>query len=325
MTPPRLASALALLLAAAPAAAATHTVALLPTTGHNVPEPQLAAAGDVLRAHLEATGRFVVVRVGPAAAPSELRPVEVGAAARDAGAELGVTLDVSRLEATGVARVAAYAQDGTLVHADTLSVLGADDLDPALARLAEGLATGGPARDLATIETVTAHEERPLRKMEATTGFGLTFVALMPVNRADPQRRTGGLGGLGLTWHYDARDFLADVTLAGATANPDPYVRDEDSAITLGMGVYYPFSKKNVSPYLGAGAAWAWSHLGGEQRASGLQGRLLGGLLMGRLSTVAVKLEVGWFVDAFPERERATGRDVRVQGGLATLALLVAP
>ena len=121
----RLALALAALLAAAPSAAAQHTVALFPTTGHNVPEPQLAAAGDVLRAHLESTGRFVVVRVGPATTHDTLHGVEVGAAARDAGAELAVTLDVSRLEATGVARVAAYGPDGRLLHSDMLSVLGA--------------------------------------------------------------------------------------------------------------------------------------------------------------------------------------------------------
>jgi hypothetical protein len=316
--------ALAALLLAAPAAAGQRTLALLPTSGHNMPEPQLAAAGDVLRAHLEATGRFVVVRVGPATTRDGLAPADAGAAARDTGAALAVTLDVSRLAATGVARVAAYAPDGTLLHSDTLSVLGADDLDPALARLAEGVATGAYARDLARIDTVTSHEERPLRKMQATTGAGLTFVAMMPVNRADPARRAGGLGGLGITWWYDARDFLADVTLAAATENPDPYVKGEDSAVTLAMGVYYPLSKKNVAPYLGVGAAYAWSHLGGES-GRGLQGRLLGGLILGRLSDVAVKVEVGWFANAFPERERLTGQDVRVMGGLATLALLVGP
>jgi hypothetical protein len=320
----RLALAVSALLAATPAAAAQHTVALFPTTGHNVPEPQLAAAGDVLRAHLESTGRFVVVRVGPATSRDELHPVDVGAAAQDAGAELAVTLDVSRLQATGVARVAAYAPDGRLLHSDTLSVLGADDLDPALARLAEGVATGAFARDLARIDSVTAHEERPLRKMQATGGAGLTFIAMMPANRADPAQRTGGAGGVGFTWWYDARDFLADVTLAAVTENPDPYVKGEDSAFWLGMGVYYPFSKSNVSPYLGVGAAWARTHFGGEP-ASGLQGRVLGGLLLGRLSTVAVKVELGWFVNAYSERELVTGREARGEGGLATIALLVAP
>lgn len=333
----RAAAALLLLACASPASAAgLARVALLPATGSNVPAPQLAAAGDVLRAHLEATGAFEVVRAPGAAGGTEPTGADAAAAAREAGAELAVVLRVARLAETGQAYLAAYRPDGARVHSDQLSVRGADDLDPALARLAEGLARGRFARDLATIETVTAHEEPPLRKMQANGAYGVAFVALLPMHRAAPDARQGGAGGLGFTWLYDARSFLADVTLTGATSGLGVHTDDtatgaaldwnrpRDAALLVHMGVYYPLSRGNVSPYVGAGAGYGWTRFGGET-GHGLQGRVAGGLLLGRLSTVTVKAEVGWFWNAYGEREVATGRTVNVSGATASIALLTAP
>jgi hypothetical protein len=146
----------------------------------------------------------------------------------------------------------------------------------------------------------------------------------MPVVRADPRQRTGSASGMGITWFYDARDFLADVTVAGFTSNLDAWHRTEDAAVTVGMGVDLPLSRSNVAPYLGVGAAYAWDRFGGAWE-SGLQGRAMGGLLLGRLSTVAVRFEVGWFWNLATERELGTGRALRAEGGLASLTFLAAP
>jgi hypothetical protein len=327
----RLAAALLLAATSAPAlAAAPTTVALLPTTGANIPLPQLTAAGDMLRAYLEATGAFAVVRLPGPVGGSEPSGADAASAARDSGADLGVVLRVTRLATTGQAYVAAYRTDGLLVHADQLSFLGVDDLEPALQRLAEGLARGRLARDLATIETVTAREQLPLRKIPASSAFGLSFVALMPANRPVPDARAGGAGGLGFTWLYDARTFLADVTVAGAVSaisvdeDKQEFRKPKDAAFLVSMGAYYPFSKENASPYLGVGAGYGWTRFGGEG-GHGIQGRVAGGLLLGRLSNVSVKLEVGWFWNAYAERDAATGREVNVNGATASLTLLTGP
>jgi hypothetical protein len=320
---PRAALALALLLAspAAVAAGGARTTALLlPATGSNVPEPQLAAASDILRAYLESTGRLVVVRSHRPTAPDEFTAAEAADAARGAGAAIAVTLHVSRLADTGLARVAAYASDGTLLHSDQLGVLGADDLDPALRRLADGVATGRLARNLAEIDTVTAREEAPLKKMKAYMAGGLKLGATMPVNRPDPGERFGSAGTLGLVWYYDARDWIADVSFEGFTSAVDPYYRP-DRGLAVAMGVYLPLSKGNASPYLGVGAAWAVQHVAGET-GSGIQGRAMAGVLLGRLSDVAVRLEAGYFLNGFPLRDPATGRDVHVQGATASLVLV---
>ncbi len=314
-------AALALLAAPVARAASLTTVALLPATGSNVSEGQLAAAGDVLRAHLESTGRFVVVRSGGPTAQAELSARDAGAAARAAGASLAVVVHVARLGETAVVRVAAYAPDGAMVHADQLGALGVDDLDPALDRLAAGLARGGRAADLAEIDTVTAKEERPLRKMTAWMAYGLKIGSLVPVHRPDPSARAGSAGGVGLVWHYDARSWLADVSLEGFTSNLDAWRPDPDRALALAIGAYKPFSKGNVAPYLGLGLAYAVTRFA-DVSGHGIQPRASAGLILGRLSNVAVRVEAGWFIDAFPVTERGTGRDVWVHGGMGSISIV---
>jgi hypothetical protein len=314
---------LAALLALAPAARAAEqsVVVLLPTTGSNVPEPQLAAAGDILRAHLESTGRFVVLRAGAPSAPAELSPVQAGETARRANASLAVAVHVARLAETGIVRVAAYGPDGAVVHTDQLGALGADDLDPALRRIAEGLARGGRARDLAQIDSVTAREEEPLRKMISSQAFGIRLGAVVPARRPDPDGETSGPAGLGLVWQYDARSWMADVALEGFVSNLDTHRTDRDRGGSLGIGVYLPLSKGDAAPYLGAGVAYAATRFD-RSSGNGLQARAAAGLLLGRLSDVSARVELGWFANTFPIREVGTGDDVFVHGATVSLTLV---
>jgi hypothetical protein len=308
----------------APAAARARTpLALLPATGANVGAPQLEAATDVLRAHLEATGRFTVVRATSPDA-GEPGPAQAAEAAQASGAAVAVTLRVSRLGSTALVRLGVYGPDGALVHADQLSALGPDDLDPVLERLAKGLAEGGFARDLAEIHTVTAHEEQPFRKRPASAAAGIRLGALMPVNRPDPAARTGALSGLGLVSWWDADAFLADVSLDFYTSDVDP-LSNPDRLLAVSTGVYLPLSRGNVAPFVGGGLSWAWSKLGGARGGSGLQPRAAAGLLIGRLSDVSVRVEAAYFWSLYPERELGTGREVRVQGAAFALVLQAAP
>lgn len=311
--------AAALLLPGLAAAADRYPIALLPATGSNVAEGTLAAAGDVLRAHLEATGRFVVVRVERRSTTAEATPAEAAEAARAAGASLAVTLHVSRLADRALARLAAYAPDGALLHSDQLPALGADDLDPVLRRLAEGLARGRPGRELAQIDSVTRAEEAPLAKRTAFHAFGLRIGAIFPVVRPDGDE-TGGTGGAGLVWHYDARSWLAEVALEGYLSNTDPDRPDRIRQLDFGVGLFLPLSKGDVAPYVGGGLHYAIARLDGAT-GGGLQPRAAAGLLLGRLSNVAARVEVGAFWNLF-----STGGDgfeeVRARGALLSLTLV---
>jgi hypothetical protein len=228
---------------------------------------------------------------------------------------------VSRLADRALARLAAYAPDGALLHTDQLPALGADDLDPVLRRLAEGLARGRPGRTLAQIDSVTRAEEAPLAKMASYQAFGLRLAAMVPMVRPD-DRDVGGPGGLGLVWHYDARSWLAEIALEGYASNLDPDRRDRDRALTFGIGVHLPLSKGDVAPYVGGGLHWAIVRLDGET-GSGLQPRAGAGLLLGRLSDVSVRVEVGAFWNLFTNGGD-TFDEVSARGALVSLTLVAA-
>jgi hypothetical protein len=195
----------------APAARAADPVVLLPATGANVAEGELAAATDLLRGDLEQTGRFTV-RLGqhPGGNVNEADPAEAAGEARSARASLAVTLRVSRLGASTVARLAAYRPDGTPWHSDQLGAANPDDLEPVLRRLAQGLADARPAAELAEIDTVTEREAAPHRKLASTHVFGLRLGETWFTDRPG-DHETGQLTGGGVFWLHDARSFLADV------------------------------------------------------------------------------------------------------------------
>lgn len=286
---------LALAALAAPAAARpAEPIALLPATGANVHDGHLAAATDVLRSQLERTGRFEV-RLAPApeGARGEPTSTEAAASARAASATLGVTLRVSRLGEAAAVRLAAYRPDGTLAHADELTAASPDDLEPVLRRLARGLAEGQPARALAEVDSVTLRESDPFLKYAATQVFGVRLGTAFLLDRADGESTPANVAGGGIFWLYDARSFLADLSF-------DIHSGDGARLVALGLGFYRPFGKGNLTPYLGGGVGYHWTETGGAGE-SGLALRAAGGLIIGRLSTVQIRLEAGYHVSLFKE------------------------
>jgi hypothetical protein len=304
---------LALLLSlAAPSARAASPVVLLPATGANVPEPELAAVTDVLRADLEETGAFTVaLGETPGGAAPEPTPAQAGAEAARARAGLAVTVRVSRLGSAAVVRLAAYRPDGGLAHADQLPAASADDLEPALKRLARGLAEARPAAGNADLDTVTEREASPQRRQVATRGFGVRLGGTWLVDRPGTGE-PGALTTVGLVWLYDGRAFLADVSLEGGAGRGD-------ALFAVGLGVYLPLTRGNVAPYVGAGAAWeALSAHGGGN--AGLAVRGAAGVLANRLSTLQLRVEAGWQVAAFTVS--AHGEQARPQGPFLSGAIV---
>jgi len=283
-----------------PAVAGAETVALFPATGLNVHEGYLAAAQDVMRGALERTGRFQVTMVPGKPGAEEVAPAQVLATARALKADLAVTVRITRLGNVARARLAAWrVENGALLHTDELAAATPDDLDPVLQRLAAGLAAGKPARDTAEIETVTQKEAEAYAKVKATNTFGLRLGGIFPMNAAGSTAEKALPGG-GIFWLYDARSFLADVSV-------DLHGAGDSIAFGVGLGAYVPFSRANVAPYLGGGLRWSATRFGSEAEVEGGNGIAVfgaGGVLIGRLTTVQVRLEAGWFLNLYSHKTK---------------------
>jgi hypothetical protein len=306
--------ALVLALALVPALANAERVALLPATGSNVHAEHLVAATDVFRAHLERTGRFQVAIV-PSPAPEgvEASFAQAAEVARTAGADLAVTLRVSRLGANAHVRMGAYRPDGSVAHVDELVAATPDDLDPVLQRLAKGFAEGRPARTVAEVDTVTQKEAEAYKKMQATNVFGLRLGGAMIMNRAGADEDSGTAAGLGIFWLYDARSYLADVGL-------DYFGGEGGHLFSIGLGAYYPFSRGNTSPYLGGGLAYSFVETGGDG-GSGLALRAGGGVLFGRLSNVQIRADISFWINTFSEETDPAGDSVKPYGVVGTIGI----
>jgi hypothetical protein len=66
------------------------------------------------------------------------------------------------------------------------------------------------------------------------------------------------------------------------------------------IGGYYPFLREDFTPYLGGLVRWAYMDFGGNG-AGGLSLQPTAGILLGRLSTVQLRADVGWFFNTFGE------------------------
>ncbi len=281
----------------APGPVPAQRAVLLRASGSNVHAGHLAAATDVFRSQLERTGKFQVTIVASPSGSDEPTPAQAGEAARTAGTDVAITLRIARLGSSAMVRTATHRPDGTIVHLDELTAASPEDLERVLQRLAEGAASGRPARELATIDTVTEREADAYLKYTATNVFGVRVGGQYVMNRVDPNDRSSTPGGFGVFWLYDARRYLADVVI-------DWFGGDRDSIFSLGIGAYYPFSQGNETPYVGGGVAWATVDHGGNG-ARGLVMRAGGGFLFGRLSNVQLRADAGYAVNLFAERRRS--------------------
>lgn len=284
--------ALALLGLAAPLAApAVEVLALLPATGVNVDEGTLAATSEVLRNHLARAGLEVRLVQGPGGQQAEASAGEAAAAARSVGAGRAAVVRVVGLGTVLRSRLTVYdAASGALVHDDDMPADTAADLDPALERLATGYARGRSAAAVAELDTVTQKESRPVQRVEAARSSGFRLGMVWP-------RGSGATGhgtGAGLFWAYDTRDFLVDLAVDGAWGA-------DVKQVTAGFGAAYPFSRTTLAPYAGAGVRYAWVNYGAGG-GNGFQPYAAGGVIVGRLSTVSIRLQAEYWWNAFSIR-----------------------
>jgi hypothetical protein len=284
-----------LVFAFAPAARAGVTIALLPPSGDNVSPQILQASRELFKDHLLRTGAYNVVDAGPSGEPPNVEPTpaQAAAAAVALGASEAAVLRITHLGNSARVRVTVYAAgSGQVVYWDSIAVTGGpDELDTVFQRLAHAMETGKPVRESAEIDTVTDKEMQGLGRRPAGKVFGLHVLTFLPFNTASGSFKP--LPGGGLFWLYDARSWMADIAvdLGGGSGQ---FLTD------LAIGGYYPFLREDFTPYVGGVARWAYMDFGGNG-ASGISLQPTAGILLGRLSTVQLRADVGYFVNLFSE------------------------
>jgi|GEM_PF-1220650 len=289
-----------------------QTVAVLPPTGDNIAPDLLRAARDILKDHLERAGTYGVVEPaippppappagtapGMALPPSSDEPTAAEAArlGSSVGAELSIVLRLTHFGNSARLRLTAYST-GTaqVVYWDSILIAGGpDELDVAIQRLVHGMQTGKPVRESAELETVTDKETMRLNRREANKSFGVRLTELLPFNSAGQNFESLTAGGL--FWLYDARSWMADIAVDIGGGAQGRFFTDAS------LGAYYPFLREDFTPYVGAQIRWAEMTLGGAG-ASGLVLQPTLGILLGRLSSVQIRAEVGYFINTFGEQE----------------------
>ena len=278
---------------------AAERIAVFPASGINVHPAYQQIAQDLFKDHLAETGKYAVVEVPTQTGTSAFaadQAVEVG---RTAGADLVMLVHLTHLQNSFRVRVTVYqVATKSMVHTDALgSTGGPDELDPVIARLVQAFAKGERASSNAEIDTVTQKEADPYLKEVATKTFGLRLGAILPFNRPRGDLTAGP--GLGLFWLYDAREYMAEAFVDFASSSGDT-AANSVTAFDIGLGLYRPFGRKNIVPYAGGRVAYSISNLGGAG-ANGLRLNGAFGVLFGRLSTVQIRGELGYFVNAYRE------------------------
>jgi hypothetical protein len=280
----------------APGPGGRRIVALLPPTGENVAPGILSATREILKDHLQRSGAYTVVEPPPPPAPMtvEQTPAEAAQIATALRAEQAITLRLTHFGSSARVRLTAYAA-GTaqVLYWDSAVIVGGpNELDPILQRLVYAMQTGRPVRDSAEIDTVTEKETQMLNRRQANKSFGLHLFTLLPTST--PTGEFNAVPGGGIFWLYDARTWMADVALdiggQGGTA-----------FYAASIGGYYPLLREDFTPYVGGVVRWAFMNLGGDG-ASGITFQPTLGVLLGRLSSVQLRAEAGYFINTFGER-----------------------
>jgi hypothetical protein len=289
-----------------------QTVAVLPPTGDNIAPELLRAARDILKDHLERAGTYGVVEppmppppaLPPGTPPGALPPpsseeptaAEAARLGASVGAELSIVLRLTHFGNSARLRLTAYST-GTaqVVYWDSILIAGGpDELDVAIQRLVHGMQTGKPVRESAELDTVTDKETMALNRREANKSFGVRLTELLPFNAAGQNFEAVTAGGL--FWLYDARSWMADIAVDIGGGAQGRFFTDAS------IGAYYPLLREDFTPYIGGQFRWAEMNLGGNG-ASGLVIQPTVGILLGRLSSVQIRAEVGYFINTFGEQE----------------------
>lgn len=289
---------------------ASLPIVLMPASGLNVSPGILDAARDLLKDHLQRTGRYTVLTGAGVSSTEEPTAATAVEQANAAHAQQAAVLRLTHLGTSTRVRFTVYALSGQVVYWDSMAITGGpEQMDVVLERLVHAMVIGKPVRESAELETVTNDEMSNLNRRNANKTFGVHLFTLLPFNT--PSGKATAVPGGGLFWMYDARSWMADIAV-------DLGGHNGSMAFDVGLGAYYPFFRTDFTPYLGGKIKYGYFNYGGSGSA-GVSVEPTFGVLLGRTSSVQVRAEVGYFVDTFSESPKDTSSitEDRVSHGVA--------
>ena len=233
--------------------------------------------------------------------PDSLYPLEsmeeTRAKAKELGAAYFMKGEVNRINQKAIVNVSLYeTESGKQVWSDILKALDPDDLDPIMQKVARNMGTENKANEDGDIYSVTEHDSRQLKKIDATYGFGITLGGAytdIPVVSKNFQ------AGFGFVASYDVRKFILDIK---GEAFLSPGIKN---LYYFSFEGYHPLSDKSNSAFLGGGLGYSGmnyypNNSGYDWEAGG--GLLLnagGGYYIGRNSTVGLRITGKAFVGLY--------------------------
>lgn len=128
---------------------------------------------------------------------------------------------------------------------DQFSAVGEEDLDVVMLRMAEGISTGRPNSDRATLESITGTEALTPRRRLVRSGPGVRAGFLLP--RGESYAGKDRLTHFRVVWKTEGKDFLVETSTVplGWNGTADMTLLDLFGARIFGLG--------DVAPYAGGG------------------------------------------------------------------------
>jgi hypothetical protein len=243
-----------LLPAGLPAAAgAPGKTLVLPLRTVGVSDTTAMVVRDLLAGELETRGLPVVdLRTAGSLPPAGSGACDdADCAGRLAGENQAARVvygSLSRLGAKVLVRVHALrAGESTPYFADQFPAVGEEDLDVVMRRLAEGISTGRPNSERATVESITGAEAQEPRRRLVRSGPGVRAGFLYPQGKSYAGKER--LTHFALVWKMEGKDFLVETTtVLGWNSTDDTMdwsILDLFGARIFGLG--------DVAPYAGGG------------------------------------------------------------------------
>ena len=227
---------------------------VLPLRSIGVSDTTMLVSRDLLIGSLQDLGVHF-----SAASPEEAPPLPAGreacddadcaaALGRQHGADQVIYGSLSRLGGKIIARLNVLrVEETTPYYRDQLTATSEEDLDQVMRRFAEGIASGRPNSNRASVESVTQAETLTPARRATRTGFGLRAGFLFPTGNS-----FGGadrLTNFHAVWKYELHKFqLETTTMLGFTwgeGNRDWTIFDLSASRIFGT--------RDFTPFVGAG------------------------------------------------------------------------
>jgi len=285
--------------------AQAKSVTVFPFDSTNFSRAHSQAAEKLLAVYLREVGFTNVVSAGGNTPPANSK--EAAAQAKASGTDHFILGTVIRIGELAKVSLTIYeTATGTSKFTDSLDASSPEDLDPVMKRLARSLfkqkrASTRNSRN----DEVTSDEQMTYRRRTATEYFGIKVVGSSGFTA--PLADDPMVAGFGLYFLYDVRWLLFEVETTMGFGDKIPFTWN-----LVDLGVYYPFSQKDMTMYAGGGAGFAMvTHdkadtsddvdlFDSDDEVSRGMNLFAGiGFLMGRQSTVHFKADFRYFAHMF--------------------------